>query len=95
MNFTPYTLLYFTLPKKEEKIMTGYATKEELAQIRGAMSTGFAEVRGEMARLRGDLEVRIVDVRTEIAGVKSDVVRWMFALFVTTLLAILGLYFKK
>jgi hypothetical protein len=36
-------------------MMTGYATKEELAQIRGAISTGFADVRGEIAGLRGDL----------------------------------------
>jgi len=68
--------------------MTGFATKEELAQIRGAINTGLAEVRGEMAKMRGDLEVKIADV-------KSDVLRWMFAFFVTTLLAILGLYFKK
>lgn len=68
--------------------MTGFATKEELAQIRGAVNTGFAEVRGEMAKMRGELEVKIADV-------KSDVLRWMFAFFVTTLLAILGLYFKK
>ncbi|HEY4335613.1 MAG TPA: hypothetical protein VGM89_06940 [Puia sp.] len=68
--------------------MTGFVTKEELAQIRGAMSTGFAEVRGEMARFKGDLEVKIADV-------KSDVIRWMFAFFVTMLIAILGLYFKK
>jgi len=75
--------------------MTGFATKEELAQIRGAINTGLAEVRGEMAKMRGDLEVKIADVRTEVVGVKSDVMRWMFAFFVTTLLAILGLYFKK
>ena len=68
--------------------MTGFATKEELAQIRGAINTGLAEVRGDMAKMRGELEVRIAEV-------KSDVIRWMFALFVTTLLAILGLYFKK
>jgi hypothetical protein len=39
--------------------------------------------------------VKIADVRTEVANVKSDVARWMFALFVTTILAFLGLYFKK
>jgi hypothetical protein len=68
--------------------MTGFATKEELAQIRGAINTGLAEVRGDLARTRGELEVKIAEV-------KSDVMRWMFAFFVTTLLAILGLYFKK
>ena len=68
--------------------MTGFATKEELAQIKGAINTGLAEVRGELYKTRGDLEVKIAEVR-------SDVLRWMFAFFVTTLLAILGLYFKK
>jgi len=79
--------------------MTGFATKEELAQLRGAlttgladlrgeMHTGFSDLRGEMAGMKGDLEVKIADV-------KSDVIRWMFAFFVTMLIAILGLYFKK
>jgi len=68
--------------------MTGFATKEELAQIRGALNTGLAEIRGEVTGVKGELE-------TKIAEVKSDVLRWMFAFFVTTLLAILGLYFKK
>jgi len=79
--------------------MTGYATKEELAQIRGAINIGLAEVRGELAKTRGDLEFKIVAVKGElevkIAEVKSDVIRWIFAFFATTLLAILGLYFKK
>lgn len=86
--------------------MTGYATKEELAQITGALNTGLAQIRGEMAGfrgdmevklsgLRGDLDVKIADVRTEIANVKTDIIRWVFALFLTTLLAILGLYLKK
>jgi hypothetical protein len=58
-----------------------FATKEDLAQLRGELTT-------ELASVRGNLEVKISDV-------KSDVMRWMFAFFITTLLAILGLYFKK
>jgi hypothetical protein len=50
--------------------LSRFATKEDLANVRG-------------------------DLRTEITEVKSDVLRWMFAFFVTMLLAILGLYFKK
>jgi hypothetical protein len=53
-----------------ESIQRQFATKEDLANV------------------KGQLEVKISDVRT-------DVIRWMFAFFVTMLLAILGLYFKK
>ena len=42
----------------------------------------------DLANLRGEL-------KTNIAEVKSDVIRWTFAFFVTTMLAILGLYLKK
>jgi hypothetical protein len=52
------------------------------------MATLRSELNLNIANLRTDLEVKIADVR-------SDVIRWMFAFFVTMLLAILGLYFKK
>jgi hypothetical protein len=41
-----------------------------------------------LSTVKGQLEVKIAEV-------KSDVIRWMFAFYVTMLLAILGLYFKK
>jgi hypothetical protein len=56
-----------------------FATKEDLRNF---------STKEDLANVRGDL-------RTEIAEVKSDVLRWLFAFFVTMLLAILGLYFKK
>ena len=66
--------------------------KYEFIQFRGEVKEEFAKVRGEMkeglAKVKGELEVKISDT-------KSDVVRWMFAFFVTMLLAIIGLYFKK
>lgn len=65
-----------------------FASKEDLAQIRGELGAGIANVRGELATVKGELEVKISDV-------KSDVIRWMFAFFITMLIAILGLYFKK
>jgi hypothetical protein len=79
--------------------MTGFATKEELAQIRGALNAGLTEIRGELrtslAEVRGAVAGVKGELETKIAEVKSDVLRWMFAFFVTMLLAILGLYFKK
>jgi hypothetical protein len=89
--------------------MTGFATKEEMAQIKNALNTGLGDVRIEIADVRREItSVRgeVADARLElfkskgelevkIADVKSDVIRWMFAFFVTMLIAILGLYFKK
>jgi len=49
------------------------------------------EFKGEMASVR--LEIAKVD--TKISEVKSDVLRWVFAFFITVMLAILGLYLKK
>lgn len=57
--------------------------REMMEDIRRIFAT-----KEDLALLRGELGVKISDVRT-------DVMRWMFAFFITTLLAILGLYFKK
>jgi hypothetical protein len=65
-----------------------FATKEDLALLRADLNGEISSVRTELASVRGNLEVKISDV-------KSDVMRWMFAFFITTLLAILGLYLKK
>jgi hypothetical protein len=67
---------------------TIFATKEDIALLRAELKGDIGEVRTELANACGTLEVKISDV-------KSDVMRWMFAFFITTLLAILGLYFKK
>jgi hypothetical protein len=44
--------------------------------------------REDVVRLKGDLE-------TKISETKSDIVRWVFEIFVVLILAIVGLYFKK
>jgi hypothetical protein len=62
-----------------EAFRRGFATKEDLRNF---------ATKEDLANVLGDL-------RTEIAQVKSDILRWMFAFFVTMLLAVLGLYFKK
>ena len=36
----------------------------------------------------------LAKVEVKIAEGKSDIIRWMFALFVTMMLAVLGLYLK-
>jgi hypothetical protein len=44
--------------------------------------------RGDVVKLKGDLETKISDT-------KSDIIRWVFGIFVVLKLAIIGLYFKK
>ena len=42
-----------------------------------------------------DLAREIGDVKVKMAETKSDIIRWVFAFFVTLMLAIIGLYFKS
>ena len=59
------------------------ATKADLLAIKEELWSVKAELKGDIAKL----DVKISDV-------KSDVMRWIFAIFVALMLAILGLYFK-
>jgi len=43
------------------------------------------------ARFEAKLEQRLAELRTEIAGLRTELVRWMFGFWVTTLLGIAGL----
>lgn len=76
---------------------------ENIASVEGRLEAKIANVEGNLetkiTSVEGRLETKIANVEgrleTKIAEVKSDVVRWTFALFVTLMLAILGLYLKK
>jgi hypothetical protein len=93
-----------------EVMQKTFVTKEDLVGVRGELKADIAGLRTEMSGLRGELKADIAGLRGElkediaglrgnlevkISDVRTDVMRWMFALFVTMLLAILGLYFKK
>jgi hypothetical protein len=73
-------------------MLSTFATKAELKEEFGKLRVEIAKVEGgireDLAKVEGRLETKISDV-------KSDVLRWMFAFFVTMILAILGLYLKK
>jgi hypothetical protein len=43
------------------------------------------------ARFEAKLEQRLAELRTEIAGLRTELVRWMFGFWVSTLLGIAGL----
>ena len=71
-----------------EKMLGSFATKLELFATKAELKEEIGNVREDLAKAKGELEVKISDV-------KSDVLRWMFAFFITMILAILGLYLKK
>jgi hypothetical protein len=76
--------------KKEfhETMFSTFATKADLFATRSELKEEIASVREDLAKVEGRLETKISDV-------KSDVLRWMFAFFITMIFAILGLYLKK
>lgn len=102
VNYVDTTLKENNKQMQETNLKT-LATGEDLANVRGLLREDIANLRGELkedtSNLRGELKEDISNLRgelkTNIAEVKSDVIRWTFAFFVTTMLAILGLYLKK
>ena len=82
-----------------EALQRNFTTKEDLAVARGELKANIVGLKGELKAdivgLRGELKTDKGELEVKISEVKSDVLRWLFAFFVTTLLAILGLYFKK
>jgi hypothetical protein len=64
----------------------------KITSLEGQLETKTTSLEGRLttkiAEVEGRLEVKIVEV-------KSDIIRWMFGLFVAILIAILGIYLKK
>jgi vacuolar-type H+-ATPase subunit I/STV1 len=62
--------------------------RQEIAELR-------AELRTEIAKLRTELRTEIaglrVEFRTDLHQVRTELLRWMFGFWVTTLLGIAGL----
>ena len=42
----------------------------------------------------GGIKVELGRLKTKIAENKTDIIRWVFALFIPLMLAVIGLYFK-
>ena len=74
------------------------ATKEDLwatrEGLRGELWATSQELKDDIARTREELKSDIAKTREEIKDVKSDVIRWMFAFFITMMLTMLGLFLK-
>jgi len=71
----------------QETNLRTLATKEDLAKTR-------EELKGDLAKTKEELKADMAKTREDLKDVKSETIRWMFALFVTMMLTILGLYLK-
>jgi hypothetical protein len=58
--------------------------EQRLAELR-------AELRQELAELRIDFRTELQQVRTDIERFRTELLRWMFGFWVTTLIGIAGL----
>jgi hypothetical protein len=98
--------VHLTLKDNERMYNThlkNLATKDDLAKGLANCATkddlaGFAtkiELKNETSRLELALKDETSRLELKISDFKSDILRWMFALFLTMMLALLGLYLKK
>jgi hypothetical protein len=62
--------------------------EQRLAELR-------AEFRAELSAGRAELRAGLADVRTAMADLRTELVRWMFGFWVTTLMALAGLWFAS
>ena len=61
------------------------------AELREAIAQLRADLRQEMAEARLEFRTELQQVRAEVQQVRSDLLRWMFGFWVTTLLTMAGL----
>lgn len=109
-NESMYNTHFKHLTTKEEFADFRGATQGDFANFRIEMQGDFADFRSGMledfANFRSEMKTEFSDFRSEVKGdlskleikisdTKSDTIRWMFAFFVTMLMAVIGLYFKK
>ena len=94
-----YDMMSRTFATKADLLGTKSELKGEIAsvksELKGEIASFRSELKGEIAIVREDLAKVEGRLETKISDVKSDVLRWMFAFFVTMMLAIIGLYLKK
>ncbi len=62
--------------------------EQRLAELRAEVRQAVAELRAE---LRQEIAQSRLEARTELQQVRSDLLRWMFGFWVTTLLTLAGL----
>jgi hypothetical protein len=82
--------------KLEQRIAElGTALRQEItglrAELRLEFRSGLQQVSIDVQKLRTELEQVRIEVRTGLAQVRTELLRWMFGFWVTTLIGIAGL----
>ena len=62
---------------------------DELGKLRAEVHQEIAKVWNEIGKLRAEIQ----KIGAEIQGVKADLIKWMFALWVSQTLVIIGVIF--
>src|SRR5580704_7734345 len=92
-----YQILNSRIGERETEAFITYidtTLKDNRDELVESIQRQFAS-KEDLAFVKGQLEVKMGQLEVKISDVRTDVIRWMFAFFVTMLLAILGLYFKR
>ena len=64
---------------------------ERIARLETKVDQRTAELDAKIDRRAAELDTKIEQLRTAMAGMKSDLVRWMFLFWATTLAGLVGL----
>ncbi len=90
------TFINSKIDKARQRDLENLASKTDLHK---AVSDLRVELKQDINELKIELKQDMSELKTDlnktIDATKTDVVRWMFALFATVLLAIIGLYVRK
>jgi len=88
-----YELLKGKLGEKEAKAVVGHiaiVVNNKYEEKKGGLVT----IEDKSKLLTKDDAYKIFATKEDLANVKVDIIRWIFAFWITLTLAIVGLYFK-
>jgi len=77
---------------EKRRAVTSEEHQASILKLTLEMENHKTELKVEMERIRADLTKEIEKLRTEIYKFKVDLIKWLVALFITQLAAILGLF---
>ncbi|NOT06766.1 MAG: hypothetical protein HOP28_01035 [Gemmatimonadales bacterium] len=60
-----------------------------------AIDARFAAIDGRLAGLQLEIERRTLSLRVDLANFRGDILKWMFAFWAPTVLALIGLFLKR
>jgi predicted Holliday junction resolvase-like endonuclease len=85
-DIQPFQILKQKLGEKEAEALVTFVDAK--LKVNNEANLKVIATREDVVKLKGDLETKISETR-------SDIIRWVFGIFVVLMLAIIGLYFKN